>query len=76
MWNHPRISGIFKKHYQNIELVMNVNSNEIQMKDRVKYNQTLKKNKKDSQWQDSIAMNSNINLLAVATARDSPQTPG
>lgn len=55
---------------------MNVNSNEIQMKDRVKYNQTLKKNKKDSQWQDSIAMNSNINLLAVATARDSPQTPG
>lgn len=52
---------------------MNVNSNEIQL--TVKYNQVLKNNKIDFQWQDWADMNSNIYLLASFKAKVTHQTP-
>lgn len=45
---------------------MNASSNETQLKERVKHNNTLQNNEIESQWQDCADMNSNIYLLAAA----------
>lgn len=64
-----------KNNIANIKQIRNVNSNEMQLKEMVKYNQTLKNNKMGSEWQDGADRKSHIYLLAAAKARTTPQAP-
>ena len=47
----------------------------MQLKEMVKYNQTLKNNKMGSEWQGGADRKSHIYLLAAAKARAAPQAP-